>query len=458
MYEAKFAFESLKKFRPKSIFDMSIVTACIRPSGASYRDQLLARTVHKNPSSLIDDLLKDNLGYLIYQEDTIRFLQLICGLSGSDADNIRRAIGRKQKERLDKAMPSILDGYCKKSDKPRDVAEKEAKEFLQVIEDSASYQFGYNHSIAYCLLGYLCAYFRHYHPVEFITAFLNNAANDEDIRNGTMYAGKVGIKVTMPKWGLSRGDYFFDSEKKIIAKGITSIKYMGAKIADELYDAAREKKCETFIDVLSAIKHTSLDARQLDILIKLDFFSEYGNQRELLRIEEIYTSFFKKGDAVKISKTKVDGTPLEEIVKKYAVGVTKSGGEAKNYTLLDVQSILYEVEKVIMSIGMDDLDDITKVRNFNDAMGYVGYVSNKDADRRKLYVLNVFPLYRKKDNKLFGYNVMTKSIGSGIESRFTIFCSVFDKDPVKKDDIILCISYERNPRGYFTMTKYERLF
>lgn len=141
-FESKFAADSLKKFKPSSIFDMSIVTACIRPSGASYRDQLLSRTVHKNPSSLIDDLLKDNLGYLIYQEDTIRFLQLICGLSGSEADNIRRAIGRKQKDRLDKAMPSILDGYCKKSDKPMDVAEKEAKEFLQVIEDSASYQFG----------------------------------------------------------------------------------------------------------------------------------------------------------------------------------------------------------------------------------------------------------------------------------------------------------------------------
>ena len=457
-FEGKFAFESLKKFKPSSIFDMSIVTACIRPSGASYREQLLARVVHKNPSSLIDDLLKDNLGYLIYQEDTIRFLQLICGLSGSDADNIRRAIGRKQKDRLDKAMPSILDGYCRKSDKPRDIAENEAKEFLRVIEDSASYQFGYNHSIAYCLLGYLCAYFRHYYPVEFITAFLNNAANDEDIRNGTLYASKVGIKVTMPKWGFSKGDYFFDRDKKVIAKGITSIKYMGAKIADELYDVAHQKPCNKFIDVLNALKDTSVDARQLDILIKLDFFSAYGNQRELLRIEEMYTGLFKKGDAIKISKSKIDGTPLERLVKMYSVGVTKSGGQAKSYTLLDVQSILYGVEDAVKSVGMSDLDDITKVRNFNEAMGYVGYVSNKDSDRRKLYVLNVFPLYRRKDNKLFGYNIMTKSIGSGIESKFTIFCNIFDKEPIKKDDIILCQMYERNQRGYFTMTKYEKLF
>lgn len=141
-FESSFAFDSLKKFKPKSIFDMSLVTACIRPSGASYRDDLLAKKTHRNPSELIDDLLKDNHGYLIYQEDTIKFLQQICGLSGSEADNIRRAIGRKQKDRLDAALPSILDGYCRKSSQSRDIAEKEAKEFLQIIEDSASYQFG----------------------------------------------------------------------------------------------------------------------------------------------------------------------------------------------------------------------------------------------------------------------------------------------------------------------------
>lgn len=141
-FESGFAFDSLRKFKPHSIFDMSIVTACIRPSGESYRNALLARKQHVNCSPIIDELLKDNLGYLIYQEDTIKFLQQICGLSGSEADNIRRAIGRKQKDRLDAALPSILEGYCSKSPQPREVAEEEAKEFLQILEDSASYQFG----------------------------------------------------------------------------------------------------------------------------------------------------------------------------------------------------------------------------------------------------------------------------------------------------------------------------
>lgn len=457
-FESSFAADCFKRFQPKSIFDMSLVTATIRPSGTSYRDDLLSHKVHKNPSEIIDELLKDNLGYLIYQEDTIKFLQQICGLSGSEADNIRRAIGRKQKDRLDAAMPSILEGYCSKSSQPREIAEQEAKEFLQVIEDSASYQFGYNHSVAYCLLGYLCAYFRYYHPLEFVTSYLNNAANDDDIRNGTSYANRVGIKITMPKWGLSRGEYFFDLEHRIIAKGLTSIKYMSAQLADELYAMSRKRKYTRFVDVLADLDtETSCDTRQLDILIKLDFFSEFGNQRELLRITDLFYQTFKRGQAKQIKKAIVDGTPLEPIISKYAVGVTKSGGIAKSYTLLDVRSILQEAEDAIKAVGMPDLSDIDKVRNFYDVMGYIGYVSGKPEDRPKLYVLDIFPLTRKKDNKQFGYSIITKSIGSGKESRFTIFNAVYKVDPIKKGDIILCKGFEREGQ-YYKMTRYEKIY
>lgn len=315
-----------------------------------------------------------------------------------------------------------------------------------------------NHSVAYCLLGYLCAYYRYYHPLEFITSFLNNAANDDDIRNGTAYANKVGIQITMPKWGLSRGDYFYDSDRKIIAKGLTSIKYMSSQLANELYELAHTKKYTRFVDILTDIdRETSCDTRQLDILIKLDFFSEFGNQRELLRITDLFYQTFKRGQAKQIKKSVVDGTPLEPIINKYAVGVTKSGGIAKSYTLLDVQSILRESEDAIKTVGMDDLRDIDKVRNFYDVMGYVGYVSGKAEDRRKLYVLDIYPLSRKSDKKQFGYSVITKSIGSGKESRFTVFNAVYKTDPIQKGDIILCKGFERDGQ-YFRLTSYEKIY
>ena len=140
--ESKFAFDSLKKFQPKSIFDMSLVTAAIRPSGESYRSELLARKPHKNPSPIIDELLKDNVGYLVYQEDIIAFLQQVCGLTGSEADTVRRGIARKKPEILEQYLPRIMDGYCSRSDKSRSEAEEEAKEFLRIIEDASSYMFG----------------------------------------------------------------------------------------------------------------------------------------------------------------------------------------------------------------------------------------------------------------------------------------------------------------------------
>ena len=170
----------------------------------------------------------------------------------------------------------------------------------------------------------------------------------------------------------------------------------------------------------------------------------------------LFSEMFKKGQAKQIRKSDVDGTPLEEIVKRYAVGVTKSGGIAKSYTLLDVASILREAETVIKAAGMEDLSDLIKVRNFYDVMGYIGYVSGNEADRHKLYITDIKPLYRKRDNKQFGYSLFTKSIGSGKESRFTVFNRVFDKEPVKEGDIIYCKGYERDGE-YFTLTAYQQV-
>lgn len=455
-FESGFAFDSLKKFVPHSIFDMSLVTACIRPSGASYRNELLARKPHSNPSELIDDLLKDNLGYLVYQEDIIQFLQKICGLSGSQADSVRRGIAKKRMELLDEWMPVILDGYCNKSSKDRGVAEQEAKEFLKIIQDASAYMFGYNHSVAYCLLGYLCAYYRYYNPIEFITSFLNNAANDDDIQNGTALAKQRGIKIIQPKYGYSKADYFFDKEANIISKGVSSVKYMSRAAVDELYELSKTRKYDFFIDLLKDIsEHTSLDSRQLDILIKIDFFAQFGNQRELFKIVEMF-ELFKKGSAKKIRKDAIDGTWLEKIVCKSANGKTKSGDDAKSYTITDMDEILHDIEFYIKGSHVNDLSVFMKAKNFIDIMGYAGYTSGKEEDRNKLLITGVFPVRRKKDNEVFGYSVLTQSIGSGIESRMTVFKRRFDQDPIKKGDIIVCRRWERD-KIYFRMLDYEHL-
>lgn len=453
-FESAFAFDSLRKFKTHSIYDMSLVTACIRPSGASYRDELLQRKPHHNPSPIIDDLLKDNLGYLIYQEDTIKFLQQICGLSGSEADNVRRAIGRKQKDRLEAALPDILEGYCFKSSQPRNIAEEEAKEFLQIIEDSASYQFGYNHSIGYCMIGYLCAYLRYYYPAEFITAYLNNANNEDDIKNGSALAELYGIQIVPPRYGISKDRYVYDKDRNVIAKGINSIKYMNSTVANELYDLAKRSDPKTFMSLLTLMNNeTSIDTRQRDILIKIDFFVDFGNVTELSRIASIFV-FFKNGTAKKVQKDKISGQMLD-VVSKYATDKNKNGTEAKSFTITDMAGLLNECESVIKSLHLPDLDLKCKIQNQIELMGYIDLTTNKKEDRRKLLITDVFPLSSKKDNTVWGYAAQTRSIGSGKVSRLTIRSSVYAKTPVKRFDIIYAKELEKNRSGYWYLLDYD---
>lgn len=231
---------------------------------------------------------------------------------------------------------------------------------------------------------------------------------------------------------------------------------MSESVANELYDISHDRVYDSFMDVLYVLDHrSSINSRQIDILIKIDFFSCFGNQRELLTIYDLYNRMFKNGEAKQIKRDIVDGTPMEPIIRRHSVWVTKTGKEAKSYTITDMMPLLHEVETFVKSAHMDDLEDRIKIKNFQDLMGYIGYSSGREEDRRKLYILDIYPLKRKKDGKQFGYSVITKSVGSGKEARFTIFNRVFDKEPIRKGDIILCKGWQRDGQ-YFTMTAYQK--
>lgn len=453
-FESPFAFESLKKFCPHKINDLSLVNAAIRPSGASYRDDLLAHKTKTNPSKIIDELLKDNNGFLCFQEDTIKFLQNICGLTGSEADNIRRAIGRKQKDRLEKALPQILRGYCDNSPQPKEIAEKEAKEFLQIIEDSSNYQFGQNHSTGYSMVGFLCAYYRYYYPIEFVTSYLNNADTEEDIQRGTELAKVKKIKIRPIKFGKSRAQYFMDKSTNSIYKGIGSIKYLNDSCAEELYNIA-QTRYDNFMQLLFATNNIGINSRQLDILIKLDFFSDFGNVNELLEMVTIFNKL-KNGTAKTLTKGKLENPQVERIVANYSNDRGKNGNILKSYTILNMSKILDEINDFVKALKIPDMTLQEKIQVQQE---YLGYISNtgKEEDRKSLLVKDIFPLNRKKDNVQFGYSIITQSLGSGVQARFTIFNETYNScGKIKKGSLIRCEEYY-SKNNFFTLKKYKIL-
>lgn len=198
---------------------------------------------------------------------------------------------------------------------------------------------------------------------------------------------------------------------------------------------------------------TSVDARQLDILIKIDFFSDFGNQRELFAIND-YFNYFKCGSAKQVKKENVVGTQIEDIVAKYSVGTTKSGAESKSFIIQDCYAILRGIEELVKSKGLEDLSIVTRAKNYNDIMGYAGYITGNEADRRYLYIREVFPVKRKKDGKIFAYNILTSSLGSGIESSMTVFKGRFEEEPIIKGEVIVCLGWKRDGE-YYRMTDYK---
>lgn len=439
---------------------LSFGNGLIRPGCASFRDDIANGNVNVTGFKELDETLAMTFGRITMQEDIMRFCKKFCGYSDAESDTVRRGIAKKKGTAS--FISEIHDRFLEYSNKVYGVPTEKLDEIFppikQGILDASDYAFSWNHSDAYSLVGYICGYLRYYHPIEFITAALNIFKDNADKTASIVkYAKKAGIKITSPKFGYSKSDYFFVKEKNVIAKGLSSVKFMSEGIANELFDLSQKNKYTYFIDLLNDINlYTTVNSRQIDILIKIDYFSDFGNQRELLRIYDIF-EMFKKGTAKQIKKETIINSPLDTIVKKYSSDKTKSGAESKSYTLLDIRAIMRESEQMIKDTHMPDLSDILKVKNFSDIMGYTGYVSGNEQDRRKLFIKEVYPLKRKKDGVQFGYSVVTQSIGSGVESRFTVFNKLYNDDPIKKDDIILCSNFEREGI-YFKLTGYSHIY
>ena len=440
-----------------TVDDFTVVNACLRPSGESYRDKLIRGEFNNNPSKIIDDLLSDTRGFLVFQEQTILFLQEICGLNGSEADNIRRAIGRKQIDRLQKAMPSILEGYCRMSDQPREIAEEEAKQFLQIIEDSSSYQFGKNHSVGYSLVGYILMWLRHYYPIEFCTAYLNCANNEQDIKDGTILANQLGIKIDKPKFGKSLSDFVSDAENNTIYKGLGSIKSIGKSVGDDLY-SLKDNKYNDFFMVLKDIKDkTKLNKKSRDILIKLDYFSQFGHPHQLLSQVTIYaelSTFYNKfKTAKKPSKSLFEqlSIPLDE------VATIADKESPKQFTITDNEALLKLFKKYYKQIlaqvsakyPYHPTTILDKIKYEVELLGYTDLIDESVND-------NYYIVCGVETNQWGTAFSTLYQISSGYQQVYKVDKKYYQQYPFKVGDILNCFFDVKQCGHYETIEGQEK--
>lgn len=334
----------------------------IRPSCASYRDEVADGVFYDNGFKELNEFLSPEAGKVCMQETIMQFLVKFCGYSNAESDNVRRAIAKKKGTAT--LLPEIEQRFIEYSSAHYDITKEKCQEvikpFLQIILDASSYGFSWNHSDAYSCIGYISGFLRYYYPLEFLAAAFNIFTDKEDkIVDITKYAQKIGIKILPPKFRHSCSNYQMDKGTNSIYKGLESIKYMNSDVADKLYEM-RNDAFNSFIDFL---KVSPLDSRQLEILIKLGFFQEFGKSLKLIKITELFSKYYGK----KIIKKEKLTLPID-LAQKYAESETE---KQFRFTPEGMNVLLSELVNIIPDT---DIPIESRLKAEQEYLGYIDYI------------------------------------------------------------------------------------
>lgn len=428
---SKETVNKIKKYNPNfSYIDlMSVANGALRPAGESYRDALKEGNVKDNGHEALNNMLASTNGFLVYQEQVMQFLHEFCGFTMGEADVVRRHFAKKTG--TEKDIPRIHDGFIKTMTEQYhtsvDEAEKIVVDFLKVIEDASNYLFSLNHALPYSYIGYICGYLRYYYPLEFLTSALNIFENKaDDTARIVAYANKVGIEIKGIKFGKSESGYTMDKDNNCIYKGIASIKYCNGCIATELLELSKNNY-NNFVDLLKDIyEKTSVDSRQLNILIGLNFFSDFGKNKYLMRVVELYTKF---GNCKIIKKINLEDFAENYGLTEYLV-VKYSGKEtAKQYSQIDNDGLLKEL---CNKIPNETLSIKEQIIFENDALGYIEYI-NKNIEKYYWIVID-FKTYQNK-NKPY---IVVRNLNTGeIVKTKVKDANFFKQNPFEKYSILI---------------------
>lgn len=453
------------KYKPRNISELSAFVAAIRPGGASFYKQFESREPFSYGVKSFDDLIQTKefpYSFLLYQEQVMRALNY-AGIDMADCYTAIKNIAKKRAEKVLAYKDTFIKGFreaiIREEHRPEDEAQAMAENLWKVIEDSAGYSFNASHSYCVALDSLYGAWLKAHHPLAFYETYINlmEEKGDKDKINAAKEEAEshFGIRFAPLRFRQDNRSIHADVEKNEMINTMGSIKGYGVTIGRALYEAGKHEY-KTFIDLLAYLDSKGIKEAKFKPLLLIDYFVEFGNQRELLRIADMW-DFFKQGTAKSIKRDNVDKNPtLQKIILKYTTHTRKDGSEAASYTFTSpevVMQCLYDCEAEIRNAQMNDLEMRVKIQNSLDILGYCDVQTGREADRRKLLITELFPL--KTNGALWAYRLSTKSLGSGKTARVTVKADVYNRRPINKGDIIYAAELYKNKAGYWYISDYS---
>ncbi|GAA1094570.1 DNA polymerase III subunit alpha [Nocardiopsis composta] len=276
----------LRQMKPDHFEDISAVGALYRPGpmGANSHINYALRKngqqeitpIHPELEEPLKDILGTTYGLIVYQEQVMQIAQKVAGYSLGEADLLRRAMGKKKKEVLDKEFKPFSEGMKKNG-----YSAEAVKTLWDILVPFSDYAFNKAHSAAYGLVSYWTAYLKANYPAEYMAAVLTSVSDDKD--KSALYLNecrRMGIKVLPPDVNESDATFTPRGEDEI-RFGLEAIRNVGGNVVDGIVKARTEKGRFTgFADFLDKVPQQVCNKRVVESLIKAGGFDEFGQPRK----------------------------------------------------------------------------------------------------------------------------------------------------------------------------------
>lgn len=490
----------LRQIQPRNIEDIAVATALYRPGPLGQnmdKDYLERRNMKWEPRSKLDKCIPETYGVIIYQEQIIRICIDLAGFKESEADTVRKILGKKKKEEVDKWKKPFIDG-C---NKVAGLSHSEAETIWGSIESGSDYLFSLNHAVAYAYLTYITGYLRTHYKGEFICSLLNNSADDKYKLIGGLNSGKsLGLDIRPPRISILNEECIVESDN-VIRLGTQICKNI--KSTGSYAVSAARKHPKSLFEFIGLVNRSKLNVGVCKAMVSAGVFDEFIlssesklNRTALRKLTEDYYLWYKANSEKyeQIQKWEERKAKREQQEKLKAEGLDYGGrlvGLRKKPDLPDMINVedyfnikdepylnaLYEYEILGCNIGYspvefvqkhprtqtieevdkylkDNYDDVNDVKIKTKIVGIIAKkkenrTSSGDAmcsllveDQTSSAAITVFAAnYKKlrakgidfKDLEIYEFDIMAKISYSTFSDSVVISYSVLDVSPVVLD-------------------------
>ncbi|OCL84696.1 DNA polymerase III subunit alpha [Arcobacter porcinus] len=373
-----------KRLKPSNFEDIIAVLALYRPGPmeSGMLDDFIERKhgrakidyFHDELEEVLKPILENTYGVIVYQEQVMQIVQSVGGFSLGGADLVRRAMGKKIKEEMDKLKGEFADGAQNKG-----FTRAYAEELFDLIVKFAGYGFNKSHSAAYALITFYTSYLKCYYPADFMAALLTlEKDNTDKVVRYVDEVKRLGLDLFAPD--INKSDLVFSATKidgkEVVMFGMGAIKGAGDVAINSILNARKDGDFKDLADFISRIDGSKVNKRVIESLAKAGVFDSFAYSRNsiLSQIEKILdatnkASSAKKlafgslfGDSEELTTIDIELDHLPEYSKKEILELEKAslGFYVSGHPLDEYKDKIDKINYTLSS-QIDELDDGSQI-------------------------------------------------------------------------------------------------